>query len=58
MPNITVDGISIEASGDDTILIAARSAGINIPTMCWLEGKDPLGACRVCTVELEGAPSL
>ena len=58
MPKITIDGIAIEASETDTILTAARSSGINIPTMCWLEGKEPLGACRVCTVEVVGAPTL
>lgn len=58
MPNITIDGICVEASSKDTILTAAKKAGVNIPTMCWLEGKDPLGACRVCTVEIEGAATL
>ncbi len=58
MPNITIDGIAVEAKQDDTILTAAKAAGIHIPTMCHLEGKDPLGACRVCTVEVAGAPTL
>ncbi len=58
MPKITIDGIAVEASNNDTILTAAASAGITIPTMCRLEGRDPLGACRVCTVEIIGAPTL
>lgn len=58
MPKITVDGIIVDASETDTILTAAKSAGINIPTMCWLEGRDALGACRVCTVEVVGSPAL
>ncbi len=58
MPKITIDGMAIEATVSDTILTAAKNAGIHIPTMCWLEDKDPLGACRVCTVEVVGAPTL
>jgi len=58
MPSITIDGINVEATADDTILTAAKNAGIHIPTMCWLEGHSPLGACRVCTVEVIGAPTL
>ncbi len=58
MSKITIDGIAVEVSDNDTILTAAKSAGINIPTMCWLEGRDALGACRVCTVEVVGAPTL
>ena len=55
---ITIDGISIQAGKTDTILTAAKSAGIHIPTMCHLEGREALGACRVCTVEVVGAPAL
>ncbi len=58
MLNITIDGIALEVPETDTILTAAKNAGINIPTMCWLEGHSPLGACRVCTVEVAGAPTL
>ncbi len=58
MLNITIDGIALEVPETDTILTAAKNAGINIPTMCWLEGHSPLGACRVCTVEVTGAPTL
>ena len=56
--NLTIDGMPLRAAPGDTILTAAKAAGIHIPTMCWLEGRDPLGACRVCTVEVAGAPSL
>ncbi|MBL8024911.1 MAG: iron hydrogenase small subunit [Fibrobacteres bacterium] len=37
---------------------AAKQAGIDIPTLCHLPGKSPLGACRVCVVEVEGARNL
>ena len=37
---------------------AAHEAGVQIPTLCFLEKREPLGACRVCLVEVEGARSL
>ncbi len=40
------------------MLEAARQAGIRIPTLCYLEGREPIGACRVCLVEIEGARTL
>jgi formate dehydrogenase major subunit len=42
----------------ETILDAARNNGIEIPSLCYLEGCAPSGACRVCVVEVEGARSL
>ena len=41
-----------------TILEAARSAGINIPTLCYLKDINEIGACRICVVEVKGARSL
>jgi NADP-reducing hydrogenase subunit HndD len=58
MPKITIDDLEYQVSGDTNVLEACREAGIRIPSMCWLEGKPPLGACRVCLVEVEGAPTL
>jgi formate dehydrogenase major subunit len=40
------------------ILEAARGGGIEIPTLCYLKGSTPTGACRVCCVEVKGARSL
>jgi len=40
------------------ILEAARNGGIEIPTLCYLKGSTPTGACRVCCVEVKGARSL
>ena len=40
------------------VLDAAKKAGVAIPTLCFLEGFEPLGACRVCMVEVEGVKSL
>ena len=40
------------------ILDAARNGGIEIPTLCYLKGSTPTGACRICCVEVKGARSL
>src|SRR5512145_1574628 len=40
------------------ILDAARNGGIEIPTLCYLKGATPTGACRICCVEVKGARSL
>ena len=39
---------------DSTILEAARYAGIDIPTLCYLKDINEIGACRICVVEVEG----
>ena len=43
---------------DSTILEAARYAGIDIPTLCYLKDINQIGACRMCMVEVKGARSL
>jgi NADP-reducing hydrogenase subunit HndD len=58
MPKLTIDGIEVAAGDGATILQAARLAGIRIPTMCHIDGRTPIGACRVCVVEVQGARSL
>ncbi|HOV63499.1 MAG TPA: NADH-dependent [FeFe] hydrogenase, group A6 [Spirochaetia bacterium] len=58
MPNVSINGKNIVVDEGTTVLKAARKAGVDIPTLCFLEGKPPLGACRVCIVEVEGAKSL
>jgi len=58
MCNVTINGKKIDAAKNATILTAAKSMGIHIPTLCYLEGLTPMGACRVCVVEIEGAPNL
>lgn len=40
------------------ILEAAKNGGIEIPTLCYLKGSTPTGACRICCVEVKGARSL
>lgn len=58
MPTLTIDSIPVEVSNGATILDAAKKAGIRIPTLCYLEGVQAVGACRVCLVEVEGAKTL
>jgi bidirectional [NiFe] hydrogenase diaphorase subunit len=55
---LTIDGKTVGAQENQTILEAARDAGIDIPTLCHLEGVSDVGACRLCMVELAGSPRL
>jgi bidirectional [NiFe] hydrogenase diaphorase subunit len=50
---LQIDGREVEAKEGMTILEAARSAGIFIPTLCHHEKLDPYGACRICVVEAD-----
>ena len=52
--NLTIDGRSVVAEPGATILQAATAAGIDIPTLCYHERLDPISACRLCVVEVEG----
>jgi iron-only hydrogenase group A len=54
---MTVDGVPVEVEAGSTVLKAAEKAGINIPTLCYLEGIHEVGACRVCVVDV-GARAL
>ncbi len=56
--NIKIDGIEISVPKNYTVLQAARMANIQIPTLCYLEGINQIGACRICVVEIKGARSL
>jgi formate dehydrogenase alpha subunit len=51
-----IDDISVEVRSGDTILAAARRLGIDVPALCHVDGLAPEGACRLCVVEVEGAP--
>jgi bidirectional [NiFe] hydrogenase diaphorase subunit len=50
---LQIDGRKVEAEEGMTILEAAQSVGISIPTLCHHEELEPYGACRICTVEIE-----
>ena len=55
MPKLFVNNQEVEVKPGATIYDAAKVLGVEIPTLCYLEGKLPIGACRVCLVEVEGA---
>ena len=55
---LTIDGVAVQISEDSTILDACANAGIETPTLCFLESLTPVNACRVCVVELEGSRAL
>ena len=58
MVTVKINGIDYEVPAGSTILEAARSAGIDIPTLCYLKDVNQIGACRMCMVEVKGARSL
>lgn len=51
---LEINNRTVEAHDGDTLLAAARRAGIDVPTLCHYEGLPPSGACRLCVVEVEG----
>lgn len=55
---LTINGRVVEAEEGSTILEAARTNGIHIPTLCFLKDVCEKGACRVCQVEVEGVKNL
>jgi predicted molibdopterin-dependent oxidoreductase YjgC len=55
---ITINGNEIAFATGETILEVARRSDIDIPTLCYLKGATPTGACRMCVVEVEGAEKL
>lgn len=58
MVKLTIDGRPVAVEKGTTILDAARKAGIDIPTLCYLKDLNEIGACRVCVVEIEGQERL
>ena len=56
--HIKINGTSYEVAAGSTILEAAHSVGIEIPTLCYLKEINAIGACRICVVEVKGAKSL
>ena len=51
MLNVKINGISVSVEKGSTILDAARAAGVEIPTLCFMKEKNEIGACRICVVE-------
>jgi NADP-reducing hydrogenase subunit HndD len=58
MINLTIDNTPFRVDEGTTVLEACKQAGINIPTLCYLEKIQAIGACRVCLVEIEGVKDL
>lgn len=56
--NIQINGMPLSVPKGVSILEAARFAGIEIPTLCYLKDINEIGACRICMVEVKGARSL
>ena len=54
MVKLTIDGREVLAPEGSTILEAAASVGIRIPTLCYLKDVNEISACRICVVEVDG----
>lgn len=55
---LTIDGNTVQVPQGSTILDAANKLGIYIPTLCYFENLNTIGACRVCVVEVAGSERL
>ena len=58
MVKITIDNMPVQVNEDMTILEAARSIGVNVPSLCFLKEINEIGACRICVVEIKGVDTL
>ena len=58
MVTLTIDGRTVSVPEGTTILEAAQTLRISIPTLCYLKDINEIGACRICMVEVEGQPRL
>jgi bidirectional [NiFe] hydrogenase diaphorase subunit len=58
MIKLKINGAAVEVPEGTTILKAALNSGVDIPTLCELEGLTPYGGCRLCIVEVSGTPRL
>ncbi|MGM0420245.1 MAG: NADH-dependent [FeFe] hydrogenase, group A6 [Bacillota bacterium] len=58
MIKLSIDNKEVEVEDGTTILAAAKSANVNIPTLCYEEELSVFGGCRLCVVEIEGSEQL
>ena len=58
MPTLTIDGRACTVPEGATILDAARSALIDVPTLCWYPKLSNVGNCRICLVSVDGTAKL
>ncbi len=56
--NVTLNGTTVSGSEGMTILELAQENGVDIPTLCYMSELTPIGACRICVVEVTGAKTL
>ena len=55
---LTINGLRVSGQEGMTILAVARENGVDIPTLCYVPDLPPIGACRLCVVEVEGSRTL
>jgi bidirectional [NiFe] hydrogenase diaphorase subunit len=55
---LKINGRDVSARSDETILQVAKENGVEIPTLCWLDGLSGWGGCRLCLVEIAGTAKL
>jgi len=58
MINLKINGQAVSVPAGTTVLEAARSVGIEIPTLCYLKDVSKTGSCRMCLVEIKGGRAL
>jgi len=58
MPRLTIDNRDVEVEPGATVLDAARKLGIDVPTLCFLEGHEPQTSCMACVVKVNGGQRL
>ncbi len=56
--SVTIDDKKVETQSGKTIMEICREAGVTLPALCDFKGLGPVGACRLCLVEVEGLPRL
>jgi len=56
MITLTINGLNVSVEKGSTLLEAARFLGFPIPTLCYMDGLSPYGACRLCVVEIGEGP--
>jgi predicted molibdopterin-dependent oxidoreductase YjgC len=54
MVNVKIDGRELSVPKETTIMEAAQSAGIDIPSLCYHKRLPPIGSCNMCIVEIKG----
>ena len=58
MVNLKIDGKAVSVPEGTRILDAAKQAGVNIPTLCFLRDVNEISACRICMVEIADSEKL